>query len=201
MLYSVVKVIARFILLFVFRIKTRGAENIPREGGVILAFNHKSNWDPVIAAVTSSRPLRFMAKEELFKNPLFGGLIKKLGAFPIKRGRGDIGAIKGALKILGNGDVMLMFPEGHRIKNNRIVKAKPGVALIAQMAKVPVVPVNISGKYAWMHKITVTYGKPVYLDEYYGQKLEPEKIQELADGILNSVRALSADLPEGSGNN
>lgn len=201
MLYSIVKSVARFALLFVFRLRKRGLENIPREGGVILAFNHKSNWDPVVAAVTSSRPLRFMAKEELFKNPLFGGLIRRLGAFSVKRGKGDVGAIKGALKILGGGDVMLMFPEGHRIKNDRIVKAKPGVALIAQMAKVPVVPVNISGKYAWMQKITVTYGQPVYLDEYYGQKLEPEKIQELADGILNSIRALAPNLSEGSSEN
>lgn len=201
MLYNIAVVIVRIILVFVFRIRVRGSENLPKSGGVILAFNHRSNFDPVIAAITSTRKLTFMAKEELFENPVFGSLIKKLGAFPVKRGRSDIGAIKAAMKILNGGNAMLMFPEGHRIKDNKIVKAKPGVALIAQMAKVPVVPVNISGRYAWMHKITVTYGKPIDLSEYYGQKLEQDKIQEIADGILNSVRALGTDTSKGAEKN
>lgn len=197
MLYDVVLTIVKFALLFIFRIRIDGYENVPKEGGVIFAVNHTSNWDPVIAGVSSKRQLRFMAKEELFKNPVFGRIIKKLGAFPVRRGRNDIGAIKAAMKILNSGNVLLMFPEGHRVKNNRVVKAKPGVALIAQMTKVPVVPVNISGKYAWMQKITATYGKPIYLDEYYGQKLSQEKIQEIADGILSSIRELDPKLTEG----
>lgn len=191
MLYKICFVIVRFVMLFVFRLKFIGRENIPEEGGVITAFNHTSNWDPVIAALSCKRHMCFMAKEDLFKNPVFGGLIKKLGAFPVKRGRGDIGAIKAALNILRDGRVMLMFPEGHRIKDGREVKAKPGVALIAQMAKVPVVPVCISGTYKWMHRITVTYGKPVSLEEYYGKKLEQEQIQSIADGILDNIRELA----------
>lgn len=190
MFYKVMHIIVRFFFRFVFRMKVKGYENMPKEGGVIVAFNHRSNLDPVIAALSSKRPLTFMAKEELFKNWFFGGLIKKLGAFPVKRGRGDIGAIKAALKILDDDRVMLMFPEGHRIKDDRKVKAKPGVALIAQRAKVPVVPVCISGKYKWMHKITITYGKPVTLEEYYDKKMEQEEIQAAADGILENIRAL-----------
>jgi 1-acyl-sn-glycerol-3-phosphate acyltransferase len=178
-------------MLFVFRIKRVGYENVPKEGGVILAFNHRSNWDPPIAGLATKRHLTFMAKEELFKNPLFGALIKALGAFPVRRGKGDISAIKGALKILGDGKAMLMFPEGHRIKDGRKVKAKPGVAMIAHRARVPIVPVCIDGKYAWMHKITVTYGKCIYLDELYGEKVEPEKIQEIADGVLDDIRAMA----------
>lgn len=191
MFYKVCRAIVRFVMLFVFRFRFVGCENLPQEGGVIVAFNHKSNWDPVVAGLSCKRKLRFMAKEELFKNPVFGALIRALGAFPVHRGRGDIGAIKSSLKILSEGEVMLMFPEGHRIKDGRKVKAKPGVALIAQRAQVPVVPVCISGEYKWMHKITVTYGKPVSLEEFYGTKLEQEKIQEIADGMLEKIRALS----------
>lgn len=191
MFYKVCRVIVRFVMLFVFRLKFVGQEKLPAEGGVIVAFNHKSNFDPVVAGLSCKRKLRFMAKEELFKNPLFGALIKALGAFPVRRGKGDIGAIKSSLKILGEGNVMLMFPEGHRIKDGRKVKAKPGVALIAQRAQVPVVPVCISGEYKWMHKITVTYGKLISLEEYYGQKLEQEKIQQIADNVLDEIRALS----------
>lgn len=196
MFYNIAKCIARFALLFVFRIRVKGYENMPKDGGVIVAFNHRSYWDPVMAALSSKRRLRFMAKEELFRNPLFGGLIKSLGAFPVSRSKNDIGAIKSAMKILKGGGVMLIFPEGRRIKDNRIAKAKPGVALIAQMARVPVVPVNISGKYSWMRKITITYGKPVSFEEYYGKRLEQAKIQELADGVLNSVRALDPTFDE-----
>lgn len=190
MFYNICYAIVRFVMLFVFRIKVVGGENIPEEGGVIAAFNHTSNWDPVIAGLSCPRPLRFMAKEELFENFVFGALIKKLGAFPVHRGKGDIGAIKSSLKILGEGEAMLMFPEGHRIKDGRKVKAKPGVALIAQRAQVPIVPVNISGEYKWMHRVTVTYGKPVSLEEYYGQKLEQEKIQGIADNVLDEIRNL-----------
>lgn len=193
MLYELIRTIVRIAMFFVFRIKKVGCENIPKEGGVILAFNHKSNWDPVMAGITCKRHIRFMAKEELFKNPVFGGLIKCLGAFPVHRGSGDVGAIKSSLKILKDGNVMLMFPEGHRIKNNKKVKAKPGVALIAQRAQIPVVPVGISGRYAWMHKITVTYGKPISFEEYYGQKLDSEKIQSLADDVLDNIRELVFD--------
>ncbi len=192
MFYSIAKGIVSFFLIFVFRLRRRGIENVPKEGGVILAFNHKSYWDPVAAALTSKRRLHFMAKAELFKNPLFGGLIKSLGAFPVSRGKNDIGAIKAAMKILRGGEVMLIFPEGGRIKNGKKVKAKAGVAVIAQMAGVPVVPVNISGEYKWLHKITVTYGEPIYLDKPDGKKTDQAAAQAQAENILENIRALGA---------
>ncbi len=191
MFYKICRMILRFIMFFAFRFEFNGQENIPETGGVILAYNHRSNWDPVIAGLSSKRPLTFMAKEELFKNPFFGALIKKLGAFPIHRGKGDIGAVKVSLSILKQGKCMLMFPEGHRIKNGKKVKAKPGVALIAHRAQVKIIPAQISGEYKWMNKITVTYGEPITLEKYYDSRLEPEKIQEIADGVLDTIRSLN----------
>lgn len=187
MFYSILRGFARIVLIFVFRLKISGKENVPKDGGLILAVNHRSNWDPILAAVAFPRHLTFMAKEELFKNPVFGGLIKALGAFPVHRGAGDVGAIKGALSILKKDRVMLMFPQGHRMKDGVKGKAKPGVAMIAQRAKVPVVPMNISGKLKWMHKVTITIGEPISFEEYYGQKPDSEKIQELADGVLDTI--------------
>lgn len=194
MFYEIIRTIVRVAVLFVFRVKVVGyKENVPKEGGVILAFNHTSNWDPVMAGISCKRHLRFMAKEELFENPIFGRLIKGLGAFPVHRGKGDIGAMRASFKILGEGSAMLMFPEGHRIRNGRKVKAKPGIVVIAQRAKVPIIPVCIDGKYSWMKKITVTYGKPISMEEYYGKKLEMDEIQQLADGVLDSIREMAAD--------
>ena len=180
----------RVVLFPVFRIKTAGKENVPAEGPVIIAANHRSNLDPPIVAITNPRQLSFMAKSELFKNKLFGGLITRLGAFPIHRGRGDIAAFKTALKIFQNNGVMLMFPEGGRVKKGESRGAKPGVSMIAAKCGVPVVPVHISGEYKWMHKVTVTYGKPIDFTKYKGQKLSSEEIQQIADGVLDTIYKL-----------
>jgi 1-acyl-sn-glycerol-3-phosphate acyltransferase len=190
MFYNIVLKIVRVFLFFVFRLKMLGRENMPKDGGFILAVNHHSNWDPVLAGVASPRKLTFMAKEELFKNPVFGALIRKLGAFPVKRGSGDVGAFRAAIKILGSGGVMLIFPEGRRVKKGARGKAGAGVAAIAQRSKMPVVPMNISGSYKWMSKMTVTIGKPMSFDEYYGRKLTSEEQREIAEKIMDRVYEL-----------
>lgn len=192
MIYSIGRLIVRFVAFFMFRLKIKGRENIPKEGGAIFAVNHRSYWDVIMAGLACPRHLRFMAKSELFRNKFFGGLIRLLGAFPVHRGKGDIGAIKSALTILKNGEVMLMFPEGRRIKNNdeKILDAKAGVAMIATRAKVPVIPVYITGKYRWMHKITVNIGKPIAFDAFYGEKLTMQELQQLSNDVLKTMREL-----------
>ncbi len=190
-LYYFCCLLIRFVMLFVFRLKAVGRNNIPAKGGAILAVNHRSNWDVVIAGLMCPRMLRFMAKAELFENKLFGGLIKRLGAFPVQRGRGDVGAIKSALNILSRNHVMLMFPEGHRMKNGkRAEHAKPGVSMIAAHAGVPVIPVYIDGEYKWMHKITVIFGEPITYEEYAGKKLTSDELQQLSDNVLKTIYAL-----------
>ncbi|MDD6736126.1 MAG: lysophospholipid acyltransferase family protein [Clostridiales bacterium] len=190
MFYCIAKAILRFLSMFVFRIKTVGKNNVIKEGGAIFAVNHRSCWDPVLVALTSPRRLSFMAKSELFKNKLFAAIIKGLGAFPVHRGKGDIGAIKTALTILNQGKIMMMFPEGKRVKDGEPIDIKPGIAMIAAHAKVPVVPVCITGKYHWLSRITVNYGEPVYLDEYYDERLSVEKLQEISTSLMNRVYAL-----------
>lgn len=191
--YNFIKGFARAACLFVFRIQIKGRENMPKEGRAVLAVNHRSNWDPVLAALGSPRPLSFMAKEELFKNPLFGGLISRLGAFPLKRGSGDVGAFRTAMKILSNEGVMLIFPEGHRMKNGKRGKAGAGVTAIAQRCKAPVIPMYIDGNYKWMSKMTVTLGEPISLEQYYGEKLTTAEQKEIAEGILDKMWELKAD--------
>lgn len=191
-MYNVITAIVRFLMFFVFRVKTEGKDNVPSEGGVIFAVNHRSNFDPVIAAMTCPRRMTFMAKAELFKNPVFGWFLKTVGAFPIHRGKGDISAIKCAFSILKDGKAMLIFPEGTRVRNGKTSKAQPGVAMIAHRTAAPVVPVCISGDYKWLHKITVSYGKPITLEEYAGQKLTGEETQQIADSILSEIKKLAA---------
>ena len=191
MFYRVILAIVKTFLYLVFRLMVNGAENMPETGGVVLAVNHRSNWDPVLAGLASPRQLTFMAKEELFKNPLFGGLISKLGAFPVKRGSGDVGAFRAAMKILGDGGVMLIFPQGHRVKDGSRGKVGAGVTSIAQRGKVPVVPMYISGSYKWMSKMTVNIGKPISLEEYYGKKLTNAEQHEIAEKIMDKMWELA----------
>lgn len=193
MFYGFSKAVVRFVVFFMFRLRARGTENVPKEGPAILAMNHRSNHDPIMAGLTCPRQLRFMAKAELFENKLFGAVIKKLGAFPVHRGKGDLAAIKSAFKIFNDGGVMLIFPEGGRIKDSSRRKAKPGVALIAQKSGVPVIPVYITGKYKFMHRITVTYGKPIDFSQYKDQRMSGEEIQHLADVVLDRIYACAEE--------
>ena len=193
MTYKVLRAIMQFIMLFIFRIKVTGKENMLSEGGAIVAINHRSNWDVVVSGLYSPRRLGFMAKSELFKNKLLARLFKNLGAFPVHRGKGDIGAIKTALRRLHDGELIAIFPEGTRVKNNEIVPAKHGAVLIAQRAQVPIIPINISGGYRWLSKVTMNIGKPVLYEEYYGEKLTVEQLQELSDNLMNTIRALDSE--------
>ncbi len=189
MLYSFVKAVCLVLMKILFRIKTVGKENVI-SGGIILAANHKSNWDALSVAATCPRQLAFMGKKELFGFKPFGWILKKIGAFPVNRGKGDIGAVKTALTILKQEKAMIMFPEGTRMLDGTRGQAKPGVVMLANHAKSPVVPVKISGKYRLFSKITVYYGEPVYFDEYYGEKLSVEKMQELSESVMDKVYSL-----------
>lgn len=198
MFYRFVCLICRIFFLFVFRIRVEGIENMPKTGGGILALNHRSNWDVPIAGMVSPRKLRFMAKSELFENKIFGKLISALGAFPVHRGKGDIGAIKAALGKLKAGHIVAMFPEGQRVHAGEAVSAKPGVVMLAIRSEVPVIPVCISGKYKWFGKITLHFGKPIYYDTYYGEKIVMEQLQQLSDEMLRTIYSLQPQ-PEKAG--
>ena len=188
--HKILRALMRGFFHLIFRYRVEGIENIPTDGGVIVALNHRSYWDVVFAGAIIRRPLRYMAKAALFKNPLFSWLITTLGAFPIQRGKGDIGAIKSALAILNGGNVMLIFPEGRRVLDGSHPGGKPGVALIATAAKVPVVPICISGKYKLWHKITFKIGEPIYLTTDGKKRPDGAELQEMSDKIMNAVYAM-----------
>lgn len=187
--YKIVRVLVKFFFFFVFRIKVHGKENMPSSGGAVVAINHKSNWDVPIAGIYAPRQLGFMAKAELFKNKILSWLFTSLGAFPVQRGKGDIGAIKSALLRLRNGDIVAMFPEGKRVKNGETSKAKPGAVMLATRANVPVVPIKLTGNYKWFSKIDIYIGKPIDYSEHT-EKLTADDLQKLADELMNTINNL-----------
>ncbi|MDK2799924.1 MAG: 1-acyl-sn-glycerol-3-phosphate acyltransferase [Clostridiales bacterium] len=190
MFYNIVKFLIKIIAIILLKIEIKGIQNIPKEGPCILCFNHISTLDPPVAGVFMPRQLTFMAKEELFHVPILGPAIKALGAFPVKRGAGDIAAIKNSLNILNKGKALVIFPEGTRSKTGEVKQAKPGIALIATKAQVPVIPIGISGKYKLFHKLLINIGTPIFLEEYYGKKLSIEELQKISNSIMNEIKQL-----------
>ena len=178
------------------RWKVQGAENMPTEGPVILAINHVSIWDPVVAACCVSRQVSFMAKEELFSIPILGRIFSKLGAFPVKRGHGDMNAIRQSLAILKGGGVLGLFPEGTRSKNGEIQKGLPGMVLLMEKSQASVVPVKIGGTWhiftkGW-GKIWVVVGKPLT-----AQMLKaPEGVDNRREWIADRIMQAMVELPE-----
>lgn len=187
MFYSFIKFLFKIFFLFTFRIKTVGKEKVLMDRGAVFACNHKSNWDGLIIIATCPRHLSFMGKAELFKFKPFAFVLKKFGVFPVNRGKGDISAIKTSLRILKEEKAFMMFPEGKRVKKYEQSTVKPGIAMISTRAQVPIVPVTITGTYRWMNKITVTYGEPIYFDEFYGEKLSVEKLQEMSVAVMDTI--------------
>lgn len=189
MIYEFSRTVCRWYLSLVGKWKVFGKENLPATGGVIIASNHVSNLDPVIMGCTFDRRVSYLAKEELFKNPIFGWYISKLEAFPIKRGAGDRGAIREALKILESGRCFGIFPEGTRSKNGELQEGKAGAAMLALKAKVPVLPIGIKGSGEGKN-IVVWVGNPMYFDEYYDRKATKEDLEEITRRIMGEIKSL-----------
>lgn len=150
-----------------FKFRAEGVENLPQTGGYILCSNHRSYLDPIFLGVKVKRQLAFMAKEELFRVKVLGPIIKKLGAFPIARGKGDTGAVEFAIDTVKSGKALMLFPEGTRSKDGKLLKLKSGVIVIASQSQGLIVPSAIvfEGKLRFRRKVTVRYGKPISCDE------------------------------------
>ena len=188
MVYGFFQYLFRFIFYVIFRTRVYGRENIPAEGAVILAANHASNADPPLMASLIERPVSYMAKIELFENPIFGGIIRRCHAFPVKRGESDRGAIKTAVQVLKEKRILGRFPEGTRSKTGELKKPEAGVALIAAMTGAPIVPVAILNT----HRIFANGGKIPALRIMYGAPISfqgDRKSKESLDAFSNEIRA------------
>ena len=191
-MYKVIVPLAKVLLYPFMRVKVIGKENIPKNSGYVLAANHISAWDAVSMAFSCPDELNFMAKKELFKNKLLGFILRKLNGFPIDRGASDIKAIKTALSVLKSGKVLMIFPEGTRMKEQDQTDddAKNGMTMLAHRSRVPIVPAAITGKYRIFKTVTVTFGEPLYLDEYYDVKMNSETMHKISTNVLKEIRKM-----------
>ena len=186
------------IFCFLFRVmgwSIQGLENFPAEGPAILAINHQSMWDPIVAAASVPRNVYFMGKEELFSIPVFGRLIRTLGAFPVKRGQGDMNAIRQSLAILKDGRVLGLFPEGTRSKTGELQKGQPGMVLLMERGKAPVIPVKVYGTRKLLTKgwgkIAVVIGKPITAQGFVVPEGAENRREWIADRIMEEMADLT----------
>lgn len=135
----------RSLFKFIMKMEVVGLENFPRQGPVILAANHVTNFDVFPMQFALPRPIFFMGKAELFRNPLLDIFLRNLSSFPVKRGEKDLWAMRHAAKVLKHGQALGMFPEGKRSKGRGLAVAKTGVARLAIEANCPVVLVAVTG--------------------------------------------------------
>lgn len=197
MLFRIVRFLIKCFMHIYFRLTIHNKENFPKEGGAIIALNHRSYWDVPLCASIFPRQLFFMAKHDLFEKPVLGKIIKWAGAFPVNRGTADIGAIKTAMSVLKRGDCMAIFPEGRRVKEGEPHEVKSGVAMIAEKTKVPVTPIAIKGKYGFLRKIDVYIGEPIYVKSEDGSKLSHDEIKEYSRQIMYGVLEMAGENVEG----
>jgi 1-acyl-sn-glycerol-3-phosphate acyltransferase len=200
LLYRVVGQLSKPFVNLVFRPRASGLENVPREGGFVLAANHLSNFDPwaIGLPLFPSRFLRFMGKSELFFWPL-GPFIEAAGAFKVHRGQSDLAAIETAERLAREGHVVVMFPEGTRRAKGLVKKWQPrahtGAARIALGADVPLIPAAIKGtdRLRRLGPLRVTYGPPLPLDDL--RERDPhDAAQEATDRLMTEIARLEATL-------
>jgi 1-acyl-sn-glycerol-3-phosphate acyltransferase len=171
-------------------------ENIPKTGGAVIASNHISVLDPPVLGVALPRQVHFMAKQELFANPVFAWVIKKLNAFPVHRGAADRVAIRKALSLLEQQKLVGIFPEGTRSKTGVLGAAEPGVALIAAKAGAPIIPTAIFGtNQVGTHGFrlpgfAVVFGSPIYPEP---GKTDRDSLEKLSQSMMAAITKLLAE--------
>lgn len=198
-MYALLRYIVTGIFKILFGIKFEGKENIPKNGGVVYASNHRSYYDPVFISLPVRKRFAYMAKEELFhQNIFFTALIKIMGAFPVTRGSGDTSVIDTSIEKLRKGKNLVIFPEGTRSYDGKVGKGKTGVALIAAKSGADVIPVGIcfeGSKVKRGTKVTVKFGAPISAkDLSVSENPTPRELKAVKLKIMSAI----TELVEGS---
>lgn len=194
MFYNFVCWVVRGIFRLLYRVEVEGVEKIPSGKGFVVAPNHLSNLDPPLLGAFLPVKMKYMAKEELFRIPIFGKLISSLGAFPVKRGGRDVAAVRAAVGQLKKGGQVVIFPEGRRARVRGVLgKGKPGAVMIAAHAGVGVLPVGISATYRFRSRVTIRIGDMIEPCEN-GEKLNSDGINHLTQEVLMPCIASLAEV-------
>jgi len=186
-LYSFAKTVVFSALKPIYRFEVIGKENFPKDGGILLCSNHIHALDPPVVGILAPRPVHFMAKAELFNVPLLKGILPGVNAFPVKRGLSDRDALRTAIKLLKEGSVVGLFPEGTRSKDGTLGKGFSGAGFFALRGEANVVPCAIIGPYKAFKKLKVVYGEPIDIKPYRDRKASADEVTEV---IMENIARL-----------
>lgn len=191
--YKLAKPVCKPLVELLVKIKCEGTENIPDEGGFIIASNHIHFLDPGIIIMRCKRPIHFMAKIEAFKNKLAGWLLMHCNCFPVSRGRSDKASVDYAADLIKKGCVLGIFPEGTRSKDLKPQQAKAGIALIARQTKADILPVSLYSeqKKGFRRKVTIRFGELIKYEELgIGEEGSTRELREAAVKIMDEITDL-----------
>jgi len=194
--YAASQWLVRLLLRVFCGLRYEGRENVPLEGACLLAANHKSYLDPPTLGSGLKREIRYFAKRELFSVPVLGTMIRHYGAIPVDRDAFDRKQLARALELLAAGHALLVFPEGTRIRREGFGEPKVGIALLAEKAGVPIVPVHLASTWEPRRSlfrripIVVRYGRPMpaLVDEGESRR---DRYEETTRAVMEAIRALS----------
>lgn len=172
----------------VYRVETHGEENVPEEGAFIICGNHVDFIKVPVIVLFTPRKVNFIAKAELFKNPILNRLGNLFDVIPVKRGKQDVDSMKRSLKVLNNGEGLGLFPEGTRRGLEKGVKVKNGAAFMALRTGKPIVPVGVK---VLKHKIVLNYGKPLDYSQYQSKTPEKEVLEKVTEEMMNTIVELT----------
>ncbi len=189
-----------------FRGEVAGQEHLPPDGPFVIASNHASFLDPPLVGCQVPRQMCFFARKSLWKGGLASWWLDGVGTIPVDReGGGDVSSIKRVLRALGDGRVLIMFPEGTRSMGDSFLPAKPGVGMILCRTRVPVVPARIFGSHLALGRggplhlgqpVSIVFGKPMTVDTYDpGPSAGSERYQRASERIMEAVAGLHEPSP------
>lgn len=196
--YWIVWSLTRIISKLFFRVRVGGQENIPPKGGFIMATNHISYYDPPLVGAWVTRELYFFAKKELFKNRLFGAIIRTANSLPVNRQGIDRQAIRLAVDAIERGFGLTMFPEGTRFRTGNFLVPKPGVGMIAARAGCPIAVGYIHGSdrpgdcFRGRDRLSITYGETFSADWVKSYPASKEGYQQIAEAVMERIGRLKA---------
>ncbi len=201
LLYHFIHIVTRPLFKSFFRFQVFGVENIPPKGGVMLMINHVSYLDPIFIGAAVQRNLHYMARSTLFKKGFADRFLRSLNAFPVHLGSPDRAAIRNALKLLDEGNLLLVFPEGTRSHDGSLGKAQDGVGFMAYRTKACVIPVFLDGTEKAMPrganmikcaKATVSFGQPLDMDVYRNEEANRETYAKIGEDVMSGIAKLKA---------
>lgn len=196
--------IARAIFRLIMTIDVSGLENFPRKGPIILAANHVTNFDVFPMQFALPRPIFFMGKAELFKNPVMDVFLRNLSGFPVNRGEKDEWAMHHAANVLKHGQTLGIFPEGKRSKGKGLSVAKTGAARLAIEANCPIVPMAVVGSDRFFKRfphrtcVQITILPPLLPKQGEDPLALTDRLMfTLAQALPETMRGVYAELPKG----